>query len=326
MRDNVIVITGGTAGVGRATALAFARRGAKVGIIARGTDGLEATAEELRSLGTKVAAIEADVADPEALESAAQQIEDELGPIDVWVNNAMAAVFAKVADTEPEELRRVTEVTYLGQAYGTIVALRRMRPRDRGTIVQVSSALAHRGIPLQATYCGAKHATKGFTESLITELLHDKSGVRVTMVALPGLNTPQFGWVRAKLGRHPRPVAPVYQPEVAAEAIVWAAENPRRELKVGFPTVATILGNHLAPWLLDRYLARTNIDGQLTDIVDEDREDYLFSPVDGDQGAHGIFDDEAKGVSPQLWLTQHRGLVTGALAAAALGVGVALRR
>jgi NAD(P)-dependent dehydrogenase (short-subunit alcohol dehydrogenase family) len=273
-------------------------------------------------MGARVLAVQADVSDHDALEAAAQRIEEALGPIDVWVNNAMTAVFAAVAETSAEELRRVTEVTYLGQVHGTLVALRRMRPRNRGTIVQVSSALAHRGIPLQASYCGAKHAMKGFTESLITELRHEGSAVEVTMVALPGLNTPQFGWVRAKLPRHPRPVAPVYEPEVAARAIVWASEHPRRELKVGFPTLFTILGNRIAPGLLDRYLARTNVEGQQTDEpLEPDREDYLTTPVPGDHGAHGRFDDEATARSPHLWITTHRGTVVGA---AALGVLAAL--
>ena len=250
----------------------------------------------------------ADVADPEQVERAAAQIEAELGPIDVWVNNAMAAKLAPVADTRPEEFRRVTEVTYLGSVYGTQAALRRMRPRDRGVIVQVGSALSRRGIPLQASYCAAKHALKGFLDSLRVELLHDKSKVRVTLVQLPGLNTPQFGWVRTDLHRHPQPVPPIYQPEVAARAIAWAAEHPRRELWVGLPTVYTILGEKLASGLMDRYLARTNVEAQQTDtpIVPSHRDDNLQSPPPGDPGAHGRFDDKAKARSPQLWLATHK--------------------
>src|SRR5436309_7131501 len=239
----VVAVTGASAGVGRATARAFARKGADVGLIARGRERLDSAKREVEELGRRASVVEADVADAAQVEAAAQQIEDELGPIDVWVNNAIATVFAPVSDTTPEEFRRATEVTYLGSVWGTMTALRRMRPRDAGVIVQVGSALAYRGIPLQGAYCGGKHALQGFLESLRAELLHDGSKVRVTMVQLPALNTPQFTWSRSKMPREPQPVPPIFQPEIAARAIVWAANHPRRELMVGWPTVKAIVGN-----------------------------------------------------------------------------------
>ena len=322
--QSVVVITGGTAGVGRATARAFAEQGVRgIAVLARGQRGLDATRQELEAHGVQVLAIPCDVADAEAVEAAASRIEAELGPIDVWVNNAMTAVLARTKDTSAEEFRRVTEVTYLGSVHGTLAALRRMVPRDRGVIVQVGSALAYRGIPLQATYCAAKHALVGFVESLRTELMADGSGVRVTMVHLPGLNTPQFGWVRTRLGRHPQPVPPIYQPEVAAQAIVHAARHPqRREHFVGGSTVVAVLGNKLLPGLGDRYLARTGIASQLTDRpIPIDRPDNLFAPVDADtdHGPHGIFDDRAHAHSLQAWLAEHPVPVAGAL----VGVGAA---
>ena len=243
------------------------------------------------------------------MEAAATEIEEALGPIDVWVNNAMATVFAPVGDTTPDEFRRATEVTYLGSVWGTMTALRRMRPRDSGVIVQVGSALAYRGIPLQAAYCGSKHALQGFLESLRAELLHDRSHVRVTMVQLPAVNTPQFTWSRAKMPRKPQPVPPIFQPEVAAEAIAWAIEHPQRQLMVGWPTVKAIVGNAIAPGLADRYLARTGFGAQQTsEAIDPDRPDNLFEPVPGTQGAHGPFDTRARRFSIQLWLrTQVKG-------------------
>ena len=303
----VVAITGASAGVGRATARAFARDGADVGLIARGPERLESAKREVEELGRRAAVAEADVADAAQVEAAAQQIEDELGPIDVWVNNAMATVFAPVSDTPPDEFRRATEVTYLGSVWGTMTALRRMRPRDSGVIVQVGSALAYRGIPLQAAYCGSKHALQGFLESLRAELLHEDSHVHLTMVQLPALNTPQFTWSRAKLPRSPQPVPPIFQPEVAADAIVWAASHPRRELMVGWPTVKAIVGNALVPGIADRYLARNGFDAQQTDEpVDPDRADNLFEPVPGDQGAHGPFDDQSRARSFQLPLVKRR--------------------
>jgi short-subunit dehydrogenase len=303
----VVAVTGASAGVGRATARAFAREGADVGLIARGRDRLEAAKQEIEAEGRRAVVAETDVADANQVEAAAQRIEDELGPIDVWVNNAMATVFAPVSDTTHEEFRRATEVTYLGSVWGTMSALRRMRSRDAGVIVQVGSALAYRGIPLQGAYCGAKHALQGFLESLRTELLHEGSNVRVTMVQLPALNTPQFTWSRAKLPHSPQPVPPIFQPEVAADAIVWAASHPRREVMVGWPTVKAIVGNAVAPSVADRYLAHNGYAAQQTDQpVDPARRDNLFDPVPGDQGAHGPFGDEARGRSVQLRLNKHR--------------------
>jgi short-subunit dehydrogenase len=314
----VVAVTGASAGVGRATARAFAREGADVGLIARGRARLDSTKREIEAAGRRAVVAETDVADCDQVEAAAQRIEDELGPIDVWVNNAMATVFAPVKDTTPEEFRRATEVTYLGSVWGTMSALRRMRERDAGVIVQAGSALAYRGIPLQAAYCGAKHALQGFLESLRTELLHEGSNVRLTMVQLPALNTPQFTWSRAKLPHSPQPVPPIFQPEVAADAIVWAASHPRRELMVGWPTVKAIVGNAIAPSLADRYLARNAYGAQQTDQpVDPARRDNLFEPVPGDQGAHGPFDDKARGRSVQLRLNKHRIPLLVALAALA---------
>jgi len=321
-RHEVIVITGASAGVGRATARAFAAQGASVALLARGRDGLAAAAAEVRSLGGTALAIPVDVSDATAVEAAAEKIEEELGPIDVWVNNAMTAILAPVAETSADDFRRVTEVTYLGCVHGTLSALRRMKARDRGTIVQVGSALAHRAIPLQASYCGAKHAMRGFTESLRCELLHDKSNVKVTMVQLAGLNTPQFGWVKTTLRRHPQPVPPIYQPEVAARAIVWAAHHPRREYYVGAPTPVTIWAGRLAPALVDRYLAATNIDAQQTDTaIGANRANYLDEPLDdasgSDRGAHGIFGDQAHPRSLLFDIDRRRHHLLGAAAMAA---------
>jgi NAD(P)-dependent dehydrogenase (short-subunit alcohol dehydrogenase family) len=322
--SRTIVITGASAGVGRATAVAFARRGDRVALLARGEAGLAAAARDVEAAGGRALVVPCDVADAAAVEAAAERVEAELGPIDVWVNDAMAAVLAFVHETEAADIRRVTEVIYLGCVHGTLAALRRMRPRNRGVIVQVGSALSYRAIPLQASYCAAKFAMRGFTDSLRTELLHEGSGVRVTMVQLPGLNTPQFTWVRTTLQRRPRPVAPVFQPEVAADAIVHAAAHPRRERWVGGSTVAAIVGNKLAPGLGDRYLARTNVKAQQTEHpLDPSRPDYLDEPLDDreDRGAHGPFDDEAKARSLHWTLAKHRralGLGAAAVAAAAV--------
>jgi NAD(P)-dependent dehydrogenase (short-subunit alcohol dehydrogenase family) len=314
----VVVVTGASAGVGRAIVRRFADEGASIALIARGRERLEAAAGEVEAAGGGALVLPLDVADAEALEQAAEETEEKFGPIDVWVNNAMATVYATVAETSPEEFRRATEVTYLGSVWGTMAALRHMRPRDRGTIIQVGSALAYRGIPLQGAYCGGKHALQGFLDTLRTELLHEGSKVRVTAVHLPALNTPQFSWGRTKLSREPQPVPPIFQPEVAAEAVVWAAQNPRRELWVGWATARTIVGNKIAPGLVDFYLARTGFDAQQTDDpVRPDRPDNLFESAPGDFAAHGRFDDRSKPRSLQLWATTHRRLLVGGVAAAA---------
>jgi NAD(P)-dependent dehydrogenase (short-subunit alcohol dehydrogenase family) len=323
----VVVIAGGSAGAGRAAARTFAHRGAHVAILARGQERLDAACREIEGAGVRALGIPTDVADAAAVDDAATQIEETLGPIDVWVNSAMTSVFAPVAQLTAEEVRRVTEVTYLGSVNGILSALRRMRPRDRGTIVQVGSALAYRAIPLQASYCGSKHAIRGFVDSLRCELLHDRSGIRITSVHMPALNTPQFGWVRNRLPFHPQPVPPIYQPEVAGRAIVWAADHPRREYWVGYPTVGAIVANSIVPGLLDRYLARTNFQAQQTDMpVAPDRPDNLDAPVPGAQAAHGIFDDKAKDTSIQSRLSMHRRLAVGAASGVALGTLVARRR
>jgi NAD(P)-dependent dehydrogenase (short-subunit alcohol dehydrogenase family) len=291
----VVAITGASAGVGRATVRRFARDGAHIGLIARGRERLDEAAAEVVELGGEALVLPLDVAEANALEYAATRIEERFGPLDLWVNNAMATVFAPVRDTTAEEFRRATEVTYLGAVWGTMAALRRMHPRDHGTIVQVGSALAYRSIPLQAAYCGAKSALRGFTESLRTELLHDGSNVHLTMVELPAHNTPQFVWSRAKMPRQPQPVPPIFQPELAAAAIAYAATQRRRELVVGWPALKAIYGEKIAPGLLDRYLARNAYDAQQTDEpLDADRPGNLFEPVEGDFSAHGPFDDQAK--------------------------------
>ncbi|MFE2025364.1 SDR family oxidoreductase [Streptomyces hygroscopicus] len=326
----VVVVTGASAGVGRATARAFGARGAAVALLARGQRGLEQAAQEVRTAGGRALPLVVDVADAEAVDSAAQQVEDRFGPIDVWVNAAFTTVFAPATEIRPDELRRATEVTYFGFVHGTQAALRRMLPRDRGTVVQVGSALAYRSVPLQAVYCGAKAAIRGFTDSLRCELMHDGSRVRVTMAHLPGVNTPQFSWVLTRLPRHPRPVAPVYQPEVAAEGILYAAGHPeRREYWIGGSTVATLLGQRFAAGLLDRYLARTGYDSQQTDEpVAPSRAVNLWKPVDdahgADHGPHGVFDREAHSRSPQLWASRHRRpLALGAAAGGAVGAVLA---
>ncbi|HWB50042.1 MAG TPA: SDR family oxidoreductase [Stellaceae bacterium] len=315
------VVTGASAGVGRATAGEFAARGCDVGLIARNAARLEATAAELRSFGVRAVPVAADVADGDALEAAAERIEAELGPIDLWVNNAMATIFAPVDRLSPAEFRRATEVTYLGQVYGTMTALRRMRQRDSGTIVNVGSALCYRAIPLQSVYCGAKYAVRGFTDSLRSELLHDGSKVRLVMVHLPAVNTPQFDWALNKTGSRPQPVPPIFQPEVPARAIVDAALDPRgREVWVGLPTWKAIIANKLAPGLLDRYLAKNGYSGQLTEEPTPlDAPANLFRSVDGDYGAHGRFDDRARSVSVEAEIARHRGMVAAAIAALGLG-------
>jgi NAD(P)-dependent dehydrogenase (short-subunit alcohol dehydrogenase family) len=328
-RTETVVVTGGTAGVGRATVREFARNGANLAILARGEDRLQAAKKEVEEFGRKALAISVDVSDAEAVEKAADQIERELGQIDIWVNNAFAGIFARFLDVTPEEYERVTAVTYLGQVNGTRAALKRMTPRNRGSVVLVGSALAYRGIPLQSAYCGAKHAIQGLIDSVRTELIHDAPGVHISMVQLPGLNTPQFEWIRAKLPGKPRPIGAVFQPEVAARAIYFAAHSDRKEIEVGYPTVQSIWGDKVASAWLDDYLAEVGFTGQQSpEPVSPDRKDNLFEPVPGDFAAHGRFDNEAHEDSPELWASMHKkqiGLAAlGAVAATAAGVGFML--
>jgi NAD(P)-dependent dehydrogenase (short-subunit alcohol dehydrogenase family) len=312
--SEIVVVTGASAGIGRATATEFARRGAKLALLARGVDGLEAARRELERAGSRVLVVPTDMADPDQVEQAAERVERELGPIDIWVNCAMVTVFSPVSGMTPAEFKRVTHVTYLGYVYGTMAALKRMRPRNRGTIVQVGSALAYRAIPLQSAYCGAKFAIRGFTDALRSELIHDRSPIELTMVQIAAFNTPQFDWARVHIDRNPQPVPPIFQPEVAARGIVYAAYHPRREFWVGWPTVKAILGNKLIPGLLDRYLARKAYEGQFgPEPLPPHRPDNLFDPVPGDHGAHGRFDDRAKARSWQLWANLHRGWIAGTL-------------
>src|SRR5947208_1338168 len=317
-----VVITGASAGVGRAIARKFAINGARIGLLARGREGLEAARKEVEEVGGKALVVSVDVAYSDQVEAAAAQIEAELGEIDIWINNAMASVFSPIKEMTPEEFRRVTEVTYLGYVYGTVAALKRMSSRDRGVVVQVGSALAYRGIPLQSAYCAAKHAIQGFCDSLRSELLHDGSHVHLCMVQMPALNTPQFSWVKSRLPRKPQPVPPIFQPEVAARAIVYAAHHRRREIYVGWPTVKAVVGNKMAAGYADHYLARHGYDAQQYDgFADPNRPNNLWEPVPGDHGAHGQFDDRATYHSAQLWSNLHRGILA---AVGAVGLAGAL--
>lgn len=325
--SEVVVITGASAGVGRATARAFAERKAHIGLLARDRARLESTAREVERLGGRAIAIPTGVSAADQVEAAAVHVEQALNAIDVWVNNAMVSVFAPVKEITPDEFRRVMEVTFLGYVHGTQAALRRMLPRDSGSIVQVGSALAYRGIPLQAPYCAAKHAIQGFCDSLWSELLHDGSGVRMTMVHMPALNTPQFDWVRSRLAHKAQPVPPIYQPEVAAEAIVWAAHHDRGEVYVGWPVVQAVVGDRIAPRLLDRLLAKSGFESQQTrEPEDPERPDNLWQPVPGDPGAHGRFDAISRSRSPEFWLATHRSALTAAAALLAAAVVVVRRR
>jgi NAD(P)-dependent dehydrogenase (short-subunit alcohol dehydrogenase family) len=332
----VVVVTGSSGGIGRATAQAFAARGAKVALVARGEEGLAGAVRDVEQAGGQALPIPTDTADPEQVEAAAAKAEDTLGPIDVWVNVAFTSVFAQFTDITPAEYRRVTEVNYLGYVYATMAVLKRMLPRDAGTIVQVGSALAYRGIPLQTAYCGSKHAIQGFHEALRCELLHNKSNVHVTMVQMPAVNTPQFDWVLSRLPRPAQPVPPIYQPELAARGVLYAADHPRRrEYWVGGSTMATLAANAIAPGLLDRYLARTGFSSQQDSRpVPPDPPANLWQPADGTGGrdytAHGSFDSRSKDRSLQLWASQHHGPIgtaaAGLLASAAAAVAGARAR
>ena len=322
--SRIAVVTGASAGIGRATAVEFARHGWRVALLARGIDGLEAARREVEDAGGEALVVETDVADLAQVEAAATRVESEWGPIDAWVNNAMATIFSRFLDVSPEDFRRATEVTYLGAVWGTRAALSRMKPRDRGVIVQVGSALAYRSIPLQSAYCGAKSALRGFTDSIRSELIHERSGVHVTMVQLSAFNTPQFEWARTTLGCRPKPMGKIFQPEVAARAIHWAATHRRRELWVGWPAAKAILGTRVVPGLLDHRLAATAIDGQHTDEpLPPDRQDNLYTAVAGDHGAHGRFDAMAVASSAQAGWAMHRGVATAVAAIAIATVALA---
>ncbi|HEV7349957.1 SDR family oxidoreductase [Telluribacter sp.] len=327
LKGKVVVVTGASAGLGRAIVREFAKHGAHLGLLARGKDGLEGAKREVEEYGGKAVIVPTDVADPDQVEAAAEQIEKELGPIDFWVNNAMISVFGPFKKIEPNDFKRVTEVTYLGQVYGTQAALKRMLPRDSGSIILVGSALAYRGIPLQSAYCGAKHGIQGFFDSLRSELYHDNSKVHLSMVQLPAMNTTQFSFVKSLLPNKPRPMGTIYQPEVAARAIVHVALNPQRELYVGYPTVQAILGNKFVPGLLDKYLGSIGYEGQQTDEPkDPNRKNNLYEPLPGDYGAHGDFDAQSWDFSPQVWAATHKAVVWGALASVAFTFGVLATR
>jgi len=322
-KTEVVVITGASAGVGRAVARAFAKRGAKIGLLARGHAGLEAAQRDVEQLGGQAIAIPTDVADAEQVEAAAQQVEETFGPIDIWVNDAMASVFAPFDETTPEEFKRVTEVAYLGFVYGTMAALKRMKQRDRGHIIQIGSALAYRSIPLQAAYCGAKHGIMGFTDSIRCELKHDKSKVRLTMVQLPAVNTPQFGWVKSRLPHKAQPVPPIYEPEVIADAVTWVTDHYRRELFIGLNTVLIIQGNKFLPALGDWYLGKTGYKSQQTaERANPNRPNNVWEPVDEtrDYGSHGSFDQQARKKSRQLWLNTHPAILALIGSAGLLGI------
>ena len=315
----IVVITGAGAGVGRATMTEFARNGCDVALLSRDPDRLEAAASEARAFGVRALPIPTDVADAKAVEAAADRVEQELGPIDVWVNVAMATVFAPVSKLTAEEVQRGTDVTYLGQVHGMMAALKRMRTRNRGSIVNVGSALAYRSVPLQSVYCGAKFAIRGFTDSLRSEIIHDKLNISISMVDLPAVNTPQFSWALNKMGKRAQPVPPIFQPEIPARAIYFAAFHPRRQTWIGFPTVQAILANRIAPGLIDRYLAKFGYSGQLTDETEPaDAPNNLFHPVPGPYGAHGRFDSRARSWTLEVFTSRHRNAMWAAVGVAAV--------
>ena len=327
-KGEVVVVTGASAGLGRAIVREFAKHGADVGLIARGRDGLEGARREVEQQGGRALVLPCDVSDAKAVEEAADRVERELGPIDIWVNNAFVGTFCEFTDLTPEEYKRVTEVTYLGQVWGARAALKHMKPRDRGVIVSVGSALAYRSIPLQAPYCGAKHAVRGFYDALRCELLHNKSNIEITQVHMPAMNTPQFRWVLNKMPRKAQPVPPIFQPEVGAHAVYYAAHHPRREFYVARSSVLAIVGNKIVPDVADHYLAKTGYDSQMISEPNEPDAPYnLWEPLAGDHGAHGVYDDEASDASPQLWLDTHRGLVAlGVLGLGAVAGVIAAKR
>ena len=327
----VVVVTGASAGVGRAVACAFAKRGAHIGLLARGQAGLEGASKEVEALGGKAIAIPTDVADPDQVEAAATKVEETFGPIDVWVNDAMASVFSPFKEMTPQEFKRVTEVAYLGFVYGTMSALHRMLPRDKGHIIQIGSALAYRSIPLQSAYCGAKHGIMGFTDSIRCELIHDKSNVKISMAQLPAVNTPQFSWVKSRLPDKAQPVPPIYQPEVIGNAVAWLVDHPRRELFIGLSSVIAIQGNKIAPGYADSYLGKTGYKSQQTgQPANPNSPNNLWAPVDEtqDHGMHGAFDARANSKSWQLWADTHIGVLAlaGVGLASVVGTGVALLR
>lgn len=321
----VVVITGASAGVGRAAVRTFAQHGAHIALIARGNDGLDGARRDVEAAGGRALMLPVDVADATAVQAAGAYVESELGPIDVWVNNAMTSVFSPFSEMTADEFKRVTEVTYLGVVYGTQTALKYMLQRNRGTIVQVGSALAYRSIPLQSAYCGAKHAIAGFTDAVRCELIHDRSQVHITMVQMPALNTPQFGWVKSRLPHRAQPVPPIYQPELAADAIYWAAHHRRREWALGMSTIAAVVGNKIVPGLLDRYLGRTGYASQQTcEPADPNRPNNLWAPVAGDHGAHGAFDSRARSTSPEWWAEAHRGIFLLGVVGCTVAAGTAI--
>ncbi len=328
LAGKVVVVTGASSGVGRAVARAFGAEGAKVALLARTAEALRHAAEEVRSEGGAGLPIPTDVSDPAAVEEAAALVESRWGPIDVWVNDAMVSVFSPIQEMHDDEFRRVIDVNYLGTVYGSRAALRRMLPRDEGTIIQIGSALAYTSIPLQSAYCASKAAIRGFTDSLRIELRHDRSRVKVCMLQLPAVNTPQFDVVRSRLPNHPQPVPPIFQPEVIARAVIYAALHRPREMWLGWPTVKAIVGRFFAPWLVERYLARTGYASQQTnEPARPDRSDNVDQPIPGDKGAHGDFDRQARPRSRAIWLRTHPAIAAAGLAALALGsAGVMTRR
>lgn len=325
--DTVVVITGASGGVGRATARLFAERGAKMALLARGRDGLEGAKREIEALGGKAIAIPSDVSKFEDVEAAAEQTEKELGPIDLWINNAMVSMYSPFIKMSPDEFRHIVDVTFLGCVHGTRCALNRMMPRDKGKIVQVGSALAFRSIPLQSAYCASKHAIQGFTESLHTELLHQKSNIKLSIVNMPALNTTQFTWTKNRMPNKARPTGTIYQPEIAADAILFASEHDRRELMVGYTTVEATVGEKFIPGTLDKYLSKVGWDGSmLPEPADPNQPDNFWAPLPGDHGAHGPFDDVAHRFSPELWASKHRNTLTACFVGAVGLAGALLAR